>query len=74
MQKNYLILAVALLLVIAGCSKAATLPEAPERPDVAEEDVSEGVYGSIYELNSLDEDVQVEELEINPDELSGLDF
>ena len=77
MQRKFLILAVAiaLLVVAVGCSKAKISSQAvPDRPGVAANDVSDGVFGNINDLNAVDEDVQIEEMDINPDELSGLDF
>lgn len=73
MQRKFLILAVALLVVIVGCSKAQT-PSVPDVPVTTQADVSGGVVDNINDLNAVDEDVQVETIDINPDELSGLDF
>lgn len=73
MQRKFLILAVALLVVVVGCSKAQT-SSVPDVPVVTQTDVSGGVLDNINDLNTVDEDVQVETIDINPDELSGLDF
>lgn len=77
MQNKYLILvaAVALVLVIAGCAKVE--PQQPTQPvDIqAATDTNLGeVVSGIAEADILTEEVQVEEVDINPDELSGLDF
>lgn len=75
MQKKFLILAIALLVVVVGCSKAQTSSQTvPDVPAVTQSDVSGGVVDNINDLNTVDEDVQVETIDINPDELSGLDF
>lgn len=75
MQKRFLIavVVIALLVVAVGCSKKAEAPS-QEVLDTPSSDASDSMLGDVNELNTLDEEVQVEELEINPDELSGLDF
>lgn len=73
MQKKFLALAVAIALLVAvvGCSKATSSPAVPE---VVQSDLSGDIVGNINDLNAVDEEVQVEEIDVNPDELSGLDF
>lgn len=74
MQNKYLVLAavIALALVAAGCAKQIAQPT--DVQDEASEPSTGDVAGGIAAIDVLDEEVQVEEMDINPDELSGLDF
>ncbi len=69
MEIKYLVLAiaVAMLVIAVGCTKYQPAQESVS-PQVG------NVFGEIYELDAVDESVQVEDLDVNPDELSGLDF
>jgi len=71
MELKYSVMTVvlAVLVIAVGCAK---VPQT-EQPESLEPTVSD-VYRGFYELDLLDEEVGLEEIEINPDELSGLDF
>lgn len=72
MERKYLIMAIFVALVVAvGCT-AKQAPQQDNAPS-AEPTVSD-VAGGIAAIDVLDEEVQVENIDINPDELSGLDF
>lgn len=77
MQNKYLILAavIALVLVVAGCANV----QQPQTTQPVEAALATGtslgeVAGGIAETDVLTEEVQVETIDINPDELSALDF
>lgn len=70
MNMKYLVIAFAIaLIVVAGCVKRMEVP----KQDFVTETPTD-ISSEVSELESLDEDVDVEDVEVNPDELSGLDF
>ena len=75
MEKKYLIMAVVVaLFVVAGCtSKQVALKQETVIAPQTEPSTSD-VVGGIAAIDVLEQEVQVETIDINPDELSGLDF
>jgi len=66
---NVLVIVIILLLIVVGCVKTTSQP-------VKESALFEirNLFGEIPGLDTVDESVQVEDLDINLDELSELDF
>lgn len=69
MRYTVLIIVIVLLIVIVGCAKATQQP-------VKESALFEirNLWGEIPDLDTVDETVQVEDLDIELDEISELDF